>query len=101
MTTDTKETLGYLIDKLSQSSVPGHMHAKIVAYIVEHREQGSFLMAVVANNLKGAVAFADDINKPMLPAFVEFFYNHAPSQCWGSPEKVHEWLMQDVEQVRR
>jgi hypothetical protein len=38
------------------------------------------------------VGRADDQNIKVLPAFVAYFYNEAPSQCWGSKEKMESWL---------
>jgi len=49
-------------------------------------------MAVLCNNLNEACARADDENITLLPVYVAFFYNEAPSACWGSPENVRTWL---------
>lgn len=51
-----------------------------------------FLEAIVCNNLSEACAHADENNKRRLHVYVSFFYNHTPSNCWGSPEKVRAWL---------
>ena len=50
------------------------------------------LRAVICNNLKDACGLADDDNLQNLPAFVAYFYNIAPSACWGSPEKYQAWI---------
>jgi len=59
------------------------------------RPVGDFLTAVLHNNLTEAVARADDENIKNLPAFVGYLYNEAPSLCWGSKERVAEWLNGD------
>ena len=60
---------------------------------VEHRiPTGGFLRAVLENDLKEAVARADDENQHVIPIYVCWLYNEAPSTCWGSPEAVKAWL---------
>lgn len=65
-------------------------------YINERIKPGDFLTAVLENNLSEACSRADDENIKNLPAFVAYLYNNAPSTCWGSPEKVAEWLKREV-----
>ena len=61
-------------------------------YIDRGVPPGSFLAAVLENNLKEAVSRADDRNMHNLPAYVGYLYNEAPMQCWGSPAKVGAWI---------
>lgn len=74
------------------SVIPKHMMEKIREYIFEHHPVGHFLTAVICNDLKDAVGKADDENLPNLAAYVGFFYNEAPGTCWGSKEKMDQWL---------
>lgn len=55
---------------------------------------GSFLQAVITNNLRDSVGRADDENIANLPAYVSYFYNEAPGTCWGSEEIMETWLKQ-------
>jgi hypothetical protein len=73
--------------------IPDYMIGGIERWIDHGIEPGGFLMAVLCNNLKEAVCQADDTNINLLPAYISFFYNDAPSQCWGSPEKVLAWKL--------
>jgi len=73
--------------------IPDHMVGAIERWIEHGIPPGDFLMAVLCNDLKEAVGRADDINVTLLPAYVSYFYNDAPSQCWGSPEKVLAWKL--------
>ena len=60
---------------------------------VKHRiPTGGFLQAVLENDLSGALGRADDENRRDIYEIVSYCYNHIPSVCWGSPEKVKEWL---------
>jgi len=53
---------------------------------------GHFLTAVVCNDLKEAISRADEASRNHLYQIVFFFYNYAPSMCWGSPEKFKAWM---------
>ena len=79
-------------DVTSYSSIPTHMIESISEYVQNGRPVGSFLEAIICNNLKEAVARADNHNLTIIPAYVKFFYNEAPSDCWGSPAKYRYWL---------
>lgn len=52
---------------------------------------GGFLSAVVSGNLHEAVGRADTYNLHTLPAIVAWLHNHAPSLCWGTPERMQAW----------
>ena len=64
----------------------------ITAYIDYGRPVGDFLKAVICNDLRLAVARADETNLQNLPAFAGFFFNKAPATCWGSAERYSDWL---------
>jgi len=83
-----------LRNKLAASAIPEYMHAGIERYIVQRIKPGSFLTAVLSNDLRKAVEQADGLNITLLPDYVKFFYNYTPSGCWGSAAKVEEWLTQ-------
>lgn len=71
--------------------VPRHMHDAVALWIVHGIEPGSFLTAVICNDLQGAVGQADDINRNCLVKWVRFFYNYVPHQCWGSEDRARAW----------
>jgi hypothetical protein len=74
--------------------IPSYMFPAIENWIAEGRIPGSFLRAVLENDLRSAVACADDTNIRVLPAYISFFYGYAPSPCWGSKEKFEKWAEQ-------
>ena len=74
------------------SEIPDYMWPGIQRYIVDRIEPGDFLTAVITNNLFAAVGSADSTNLPLIPLYVRWFYNVAPSRCWGSPRIMLEWL---------
>lgn len=68
------------------------MMGSIQDYIENRVRPGGFLSAIICNDLKKAVMFANDINIKNIPAFVEYFYNNAPTNYWGSDLKMNHWL---------
>ena len=77
--------------------IPEHMGEALDEYVALGRPVGDFLYAVLTNNLYDACARADMHNAPNLMAYVEWLYNHAPSQCYGSRDKVAAWFKKHQE----
>jgi hypothetical protein len=61
-------------------------------YVDDRLQPGSFLTAVICNDLNEAVSRADDDNFRNLGAIVAYFYNETPGGCWGSKAKMQQWL---------
>lgn len=74
-----------------ESFVPHHMRDGFKLWIEKGIEPGSFGMAILTNNLAEAFGRADHINKPNIGTIVSWFYNFAPSACWGSEENISSW----------
>ena len=72
--------------------IPGRMMGGIERYIEHRVKPGDFLTAIICNNLKMAVMTADEENIANLPAYMDYFYNHVPSNCWGSEAVLKDWL---------
>ena len=72
--------------------IPDHMHEGLVNYIHHHKRPGDFMVAVLSNDLKEAVARADEHNINALKAWGTFLYMYAPAGCWGSPARAKHWL---------
>lgn len=71
--------------------LPEHMQEGMRLWIERGIEPGSFLMAVLENDLMGALGKADEINAASLLAYGRFLYNEVPTSCFGSPEKCAAW----------
>lgn len=69
-----------------------HDLAPIKRFIEQKIPPGSFLEAVLRNNLKDAMGRADSRNRRRVFEYVEYLYNYAPTTCWGSNEKYEAWL---------
>ncbi len=72
--------------------IPASMLPALYGYVAEGKRPGGFLTAVIENNLLAAVSRADARNLKALPVWVKFFYNCTPSECFGSVEKMREWM---------
>lgn len=77
---------------LAVRRLPGHMHHAIVGYIMFGRPVGHFLTALLSNDFMKAVGYADGANVAALAAWAKFLHNDAPPGCYGSPERVREWI---------
>lgn len=74
------------------NTIPEATAAGLSRYLDEHIRPGSFLSAVLCNDLRESLACADDENTASLQAIVAYLYNEAPQAAWGSPEKFTAWL---------
>jgi hypothetical protein len=81
-----------LRESLQRYNLPDYMHDGLVNYIVHHVSAGSFMMALLSNDLKGAFSRADLVNSMRMRDWVMFLYNEAPLECWGSEDRVTQWL---------
>jgi hypothetical protein len=67
-----------------------HMEHSVRLYVEHGIKPGSFLQAVLANDLIHAATRADSSNAELLREWV-FFLLGLPDECWGSWKKVVEW----------
>ena len=61
-------------------------------YVEHHISPGSFLRAVLENDLMEAMGRADYENSQILKEICQYVYSEIPLVCWGSKEKVENWL---------
>ena len=80
--------------------LPEHVRGATQRWIENGILPGSFMEAVICNNLTLACMCADNINKYRLFDIVSFFYNEAPSACWGSEEKMKKWIEQKIQEEK-
>ncbi len=71
--------------------LPFHMRDGVRLWIERGIGPGSFLTAVLSNDLFGALGRADEENSRALKSYGVYFYSYAPSGCYGSPLRVAEW----------
>jgi hypothetical protein len=89
----TKTSLTEMLDEgITEVSVPSRMLPSLYAYIVDGRPPGSFLEAIITNDLHAAFALADDENVQCLAAWTQLLYQWAPSESWGSKATMTRWI---------
>ena len=76
---------------LDYYKVPEHLREGLLRYLRDGILPGDFLTACLANDLMGAVMFADVESFAALHSIVAFLYNRALALSWGSPEAMTKW----------
>lgn len=66
-------------------------------YVDQRIPPGSFLQAVLENDLMMAFGRADEDNSSNLFHICSYVYSQLPSRCHGSPETVKQWLSERKE----
>lgn len=80
------------LKKPLRDRVPPLVLDSLDRYVEHHIAPGSFLLAVLENNLSESFGCADMQNRYALFDIVSYIYNELPMMCWGNEEKVREWL---------
>ena len=80
-----------IIPAIAVSDVPEHLRPGLVRYFSDGILPGSFLQAVLVNDLMQAARRADPESGAGLVPLVDFLVTHAPSTAWGSREAVLAW----------
>lgn len=94
--TETASWRDYISQSALKCGVPPYMIDGLTGYFVDRIPPGSFLQAVLENDLMRALGRADSTNIRCLEAYGRFLYNHAPAGSYGSHEKVNAWLEHHV-----
>jgi hypothetical protein len=74
------------------AAVPAHLLPGLRAFGLDHVRPGAFLMAVLVNDLQGAIARADPESLAAMRGITQYVYGVLPCHSWGSEAKVASWL---------
>lgn len=74
-------------DSMSDYTLPA-----MELYLMHGIHPGSFLMAVLRNDLADAALRADHTNSPILGNIVRWVLYNAPVDSWGDDRRVNAWL---------
>jgi hypothetical protein len=77
---------------IDYSMLPSHCQEGMKRYIEHGIAPGSFLEAVITNNLVEAFARADFTNRQNIERYVAFLWNECPIGAWGSEKVYQEWV---------
>ena len=73
-------------------TIPVHTQEALERYVVHGIEPGGFLMAVLSNDLMRSFGRADSENINSIYSICTWLYNEAPSSCYGSFERVENYI---------
>lgn len=73
--------------------VPERLQEPLARYLQHGAVPGSFLVALLSNNLERVIVHADHAMLHRLPDIVRFLINYAPRAAWGSGEAIARWEM--------
>lgn len=84
----------YLRNRLQEyvHLIPPHMVGGLERYLFNGIPPGSFLAAVLTNNLKNAFNNADSTNAAAMGDWMRVMVNFMPSNTWGSVENYRAHL---------
>ena len=80
------------LDFTDYEGVPEHTRGALERYVEHKFLPGGFLIAVLSNDLMGAVSRADAANIVALREICQFIYNRMPSNSWGSEQKIYNFI---------
>lgn len=82
----------HMLDDYDYYDVPVHIRQGLDYYFVYGIPGGSFLDAVLKNDLVGAVLKADNLNSVKLTNIIRWLINTAPNGSYGSLQNVNDWI---------
>ena len=71
--------------------LPEHMREGMKLYVEEGIATGSFMNAVLENDLVHSFAYADEDNLASMFEWAGFLHWELPTPAWGSKAKVNAW----------
>lgn len=80
------------MNNIDYSLLPKHMQDGFRRYIERGIMGGSFMEAVLCNDLKGAFGKADEINRAQMFKITCFLHNEMPAIAQGSRERIQAWI---------
>lgn len=76
---------------MQKTEIPLGLYAGITNWTLHGIEPGSFLRAIIQNDLMRAVVRADATNLKLLPEIVMGLMTVAPSAAWMTPDALVNW----------
>lgn len=101
MPTAIDDSTNYIAESFKSETyakIPEHMRDALIRYVTAGIRPGDFLTAVICNNLQRAVFAADEENVHLLREYCLWFYNVAPSTCYGSVAILDAWVQRHAEE---
>lgn len=81
-----------ILPNYDKYDVPEHARESLDNYFVRGYKPGSFMEAVICNDLFNAVCRADSTNRSHLHNIIMWMINNAPPAAYGNPIAYKNWL---------
>ena len=88
----TPDEIRRLLETPEYAIVPEATRLTVLNYLRYRHRPGSATRALLERDLD-AIVYADEKLYAALPTMLRLFHNEFPPQCWGSKEKVAEWIV--------
>ena len=75
-----------------EDKIQDHTKATLWNYLNHGLEPGSFMMAVLENDLLRVFGYADDESIRSLKPIVQLLYSRVPSGCYGSKTAIRDHM---------
>jgi hypothetical protein len=79
-------------DNVIWGNIPESMRGGVIRYVEQGIPPGHFLMAVFTNDFMEMARRADSENGRLFMDYAKLLANECPGDCWGSLEKVADWI---------
>ena len=79
-----------LTNRMSAVDLPIHCRSSIYRYLMFGQPLGSFLSAVMSNELTESFSNADNVNEFAMKRYAQFLYSSCPTTMWGSRAIVED-----------
>ena len=79
-------------EPLKYEILPEHLRAGMKRYVEHGIRPGSFLCAIIENDLVQAYSRGDETSLRSMPQIMYFVMTELPSKAFGSPDRVNDWI---------
>lgn len=82
----------HYLERMAVRDVPEHLRGGLMRYLVHRIPPGHFLIAVLSNDLRGAIDRGDETSLMGLANIIRFLVNDVTYTAWGSEVVVRAWV---------
>lgn len=84
---------GTIDETFEQYIIHERYRGGLARYVINGIRPGSFLCAVISNNLREALGRVDnDVTIEQVRQITLWFYNECPTQCHGDADAMENWI---------
>jgi len=86
------------LDFSKYPQIPEHTQGALKRYVEQGLIPGSFLYAVLTNDLHGAIMRADPQNLAAIKDICQYVCWEIPDECRGNSDKVYNWVQPVIDE---